>query len=671
MLGIMKPWAALLISILVVARCIAAMEIKDNGRGLLKSYRAAINSTNRQTDNKQVQLTYAQPYVNAVEYSTSRPERIRRRTTEQPQDTIRVFVTPLSARINNHNEEPTTTQNSQRSQSTGMYFVTAKTPVYSTTPTGYNAKELSLQEKSRQTDFNGTRRLMKNHRVSQQPQFLYATTLMPGANSSTLVHPAGNSMSLANSKPFTMVMVPKQKLNELSDSFKPMPLDSPQYTNKQQALDINSINENRRMAAVSIQASQLGAIVSHGVQKQPVGYKAPQAEQSYNGEESSSEVKSHESAIINKRDRFNSPVYGQPVQKVVELEYKPKRDDSLNLEKKQETARYQEYKLPKRESLNQESFRYHDYKTHKPDESLNFKTTQETNRHQNPFLKDASSKSDQVVRYEPQPAAAPRYTTERLRVFYPVTEESPAKQSQYSPYKTPEPQSLDFMSPVVESSRPPMYLGEQSADNEYSNVPSRYEPKPSGDTETKGFPAEDTKGVLKLILEDILKPKQQNEIKQKRNGMDEIIEYYAKTKRPTIDSFDEYDIDTDMNCNLRSTRHITDGQCTTTRPIVEAVCADRCLVYASTLPFNKRVRPSYLTKTQQVEALHCVNGDTKMLRVQLQCQDGAMLNNIIKVVTSCRCKLHQIQPQMRNTKTPSTHSLGSSPMQEIMNSEQF
>lgn len=66
---------------------------------------------------------------------------------------------------------------------------------------------------------------------------------------------------------------------------------------------------------------------------------------------------------------------------------------------------------------------------------------------------------------------------------------------------------------------------------------------------------------------------------------------------------------------------------------------------------------------QQVEALHCVDGNSKLIRVQLQCKDGNTLNNVIKVVTSCRCKLHQIQPQMRSN----TASTMSSSMKDMIN----
>lgn len=58
-----------------------------------------------------------------------------------------------------------------------------------------------------------------------------------------------------------------------------------------------------------------------------------------------------------------------------------------------------------------------------------------------------------------------------------------------------------------------------------------------------------------------------------------------------------------MSCNLRSTRYITDGQCVSTKPVVEAVCADRCLVYASVLPFASQLMRSSPSANQQVRMI--------------------------------------------------------------------
>ncbi|KAF0753518.1 Sclerostin domain-containing protein 1 [Aphis craccivora] len=105
-----------------------------------------------------------------------------------------------------------------------------------------------------------------------------------------------------------------------------------------------------------------------------------------------------------------------------------------------------------------------------------------------------------------------------------------------------------------------------------------------------------------------------------------------------------------MNCNLRSSKYITDGQCVSTKRVVESVCADRCLVSASSL--SQRHRSSMLDN-QQVEALQCTEGDVKMVRVPLKCRDGNMFNHVIKVVSSCRCKLHPKQPLMRSNSLSS------------------
>lgn len=59
-----------------------------------------------------------------------------------------------------------------------------------------------------------------------------------------------------------------------------------------------------------------------------------------------------------------------------------------------------------------------------------------------------------------------------------------------------------------------------------------------------------------------------------------------------------------MSCNLRSSKYITDGQCVTTKPVVEAVCADRCLVYDSGALFSQRQRPSLMNIKQD----HNVSG---------------------------------------------------------------
>lgn len=79
-----------------------------------------------------------------------------------------------------------------------------------------------------------------------------------------------------------------------------------------------------------------------------------------------------------------------------------------------------------------------------------------------------------------------------------------------------------------------------------------------------------------------------------------------------------------MSCNLRSTRHITDGQCMTTKPVVEAVCADRCLVYDSGALFNQRQRSSPMNIKQD----HNVSAREQQ-QVRRHCGPRSLSINII------------------------------------------
>lgn len=44
-----------------------------------------------------------------------------------------------------------------------------------------------------------------------------------------------------------------------------------------------------------------------------------------------------------------------------------------------------------------------------------------------------------------------------------------------------------------------------------------------------------------------------------------------------------------MKCSLRSSRYVYDGECRSKKPIVETVCADRCIKYE----YNKANHPIY------------------------------------------------------------------------------
>ncbi|XP_029928427.1 sclerostin domain-containing protein 1a isoform X2 [Myripristis murdjan] len=94
---------------------------------------------------------------------------------------------------------------------------------------------------------------------------------------------------------------------------------------------------------------------------------------------------------------------------------------------------------------------------------------------------------------------------------------------------------------------------------------------------------------------------------------------------------------------LRSTKYISDGQCTSISPIKELVCAGECLP-AQMLP--NWIGSGYSRKfwsRRSNQDWRCVNDKTRTQRIQLQCQDGSTRTYKITVVTSCKCKRYSRQ----------------------------
>ncbi|XP_072226950.1 sclerostin domain-containing protein 1-like [Leuresthes tenuis] len=90
---------------------------------------------------------------------------------------------------------------------------------------------------------------------------------------------------------------------------------------------------------------------------------------------------------------------------------------------------------------------------------------------------------------------------------------------------------------------------------------------------------------------------------------------------------------------LRSTKYISDGQCTSVNPIKELVCAGECLP-AHLLP-NWIGGGGYSGRywsRRDTQEWRCVIDRTRTQRIQLQCHDGSSRTYKITVVTSCKCK---------------------------------
>ncbi|XP_029975997.1 sclerostin domain-containing protein 1-like [Salarias fasciatus] len=95
---------------------------------------------------------------------------------------------------------------------------------------------------------------------------------------------------------------------------------------------------------------------------------------------------------------------------------------------------------------------------------------------------------------------------------------------------------------------------------------------------------------------------------------------------------------------LRSTKYISDGQCTSVSPIKELVCAGECL--------PNHLLPNWIGggggggrywSRRDAQEWRCVIDRTRTQRIRLQCHDGSARTYRITVVTSCKCKRHSRQ----------------------------
>ncbi|XP_066497618.1 sclerostin domain-containing protein 1a [Hoplias malabaricus] len=111
-----------------------------------------------------------------------------------------------------------------------------------------------------------------------------------------------------------------------------------------------------------------------------------------------------------------------------------------------------------------------------------------------------------------------------------------------------------------------------------------------------------------------------------------------------------------MGCReLRSTKYISDGQCTSISPIKELVCAGECLP-AQMLPnwIGGHGRKFWSRRSTPSHDWRCVNDKSRTQRIQLQCQDGSTRTYKITVVTGCKCKRYLRQHNESGHKSEST-----------------
>lgn len=522
----------------------------DTNGPLYKSY---ISSVNKYSARFYANLSDVKDFTAATF-----AEKSVNKATEVPalQDAVRVFISPASENRKKQDYQPVATAQVSYSSSkpsmpsSSVHLVTAKSapptpvtgtvkdkkssPVYSQSSASSHVNgttDLSSPIRTTTTvtgdepRFNNGAKVRKtpssNDAQQQQPRLLYATTTPPTVPTAFAITAKVNSSNA--SKPFTTVLVPKQILDgdlvqhdkaHGDSSFRP--IAPPTFVYKQN-VDVNSI-ENRRVSnVVNAQATSVPKSVGHGFTVRPVTYKV---EEFVGGNDQSSIVSDGGHGLNNKQDRYDHT-------------YVPA--DRFNQEKvifspsKQEVST--KYDNLKYDVSNYEVPNYNSPKYDVPKQDLKYGFT-----------------VPESVKYEQQ-LYKNVHSPDQFRKFYPDAELPPKDVMSYPSYNSAgklnvQPSQIEITGPSVDLEK------SQEMHKEFSNSPPNRFASMNSETESNGseFALGDvnSKYVLKSILRDMLKSKQQSETKSgSSNTMDEIIDSYFKTNRPNVDfSLDNYDIET-------------------------------------------------------------------------------------------------------------------------------
>jgi hypothetical protein len=91
-----------------------------------------------------------------------------------------------------------------------------------------------------------------------------------------------------------------------------------------------------------------------------------------------------------------------------------------------------------------------------------------------------------------------------------------------------------------------------------------------------------------------------------------------------------------MGCKeLRSKRYISDGYCTSVKPLTEVVCSGSCLP-VNELPWYSEYLK--LRSRKVGEEWNCIDDIIRKKRVHLLCENGEHRSYTVKVVRGCKCK---------------------------------
>lgn len=110
--------------------------------------------------------------------------------------------------------------------------------------------------------------------------------------------------------------------------------------------------------------------------------------------------------------------------------------------------------------------------------------------------------------------------------------------------------------------------------------------------------------------------------------------------------------DVQVGCKeLRSKRYISDGFCTSVKPITEVVCTGHCLPIRNLPWYAEFIKVWARTKILE---WRCVDDVVRRKRVRLLCENGESRSYKIKVVRSCKCKRFMRQQNESDDDRPRT-----------------
>lgn len=519
------------ISCFAVACCAAESRMIDDA-----SYKNHRTSSKNDTQNK-YPVYSAQVYAdlsNIKDYTAAETEQPK--LTETPLDVVRIYITPATNKKRQDAQQaavPTTQPPSatvssvSRTSPHPMFYVTAVNgadhydqraagAVYSVSSTVNVNKETAdyrtsaVSESSRKSDGAKAKQTVK---AQSQPQhLLYATTQSPLSPQPTFAVAASKAQptnSSSVSKPFATVLVPKQMLDGgdtavgysvREDSFRP--IAAPLYSYKPNvAVDSNTVPENRRTSTAYYNvagAAQPASVPAKSVKSagyaKSDAYKVQEEHYGPYGERSSD--RSFNAVPVNKqsRDKPNPQSYvDRPLQTT---ESPVKRDHT---------------KPPK------------DALSHKHHAAVPEKIA---HRYGYGYVASDPSKYDKVQPYKSVP---PKPAADQVREFYPATEVSARDGMSFSPYNSAGKYDVRFPPLPLEREKLP-----GSPPNKMSTGSSTWSTSAYSGSAASGSPEfvmddVNAKDVLKSILRDMLKSKQQAEVKQP-----------PKSSAASTDEFDSY-----------------------------------------------------------------------------------------------------------------------------------